>query len=405
MASWSLLLLAVCIGLLEVTTVFAFPLVLLRRSHYNRLFITNADVRAEVQANGTLTAQPRSSRQYFIERMIIQSLFVTAAATSAIVSPSITYAIPSLPSRTKAAESFGAVGYEAVESAFSPMQTLYAVPSLPQSALLNTLPINRDLFGQLQALLESFTQLMNPSKQQQQQINQNNSALWTNLRVNAQRAAGMFLYNKEVLSPIVVDSESVPMQLARQQLGNFSIESLQENLIKLVNSSRASDVVCSLQCMQLALNNLVMIAACQVPLRTTSFDRRFDIENRFKKDAVAKQLKQLPYLRGRAVVKMTVTLLRRSKPNSANETYIQRKSTGAAAEAFYGTVYPLPSLRDNATLIARKDTEREGNFSSIGHSSNNNKGGFPGSHAFFERLPLSTQALPSQVKCVACKGL
>lgn len=90
----------------------------------------------------------------------------------------------------------GAVGYEAAESAFAPGQQQVAVPILSQSALLNTLPINNLLIGQLQGFIESFVQLLNPSDKQINQIKLNSSVLWSNLRINAQRAAGMFLYNQ-----------------------------------------------------------------------------------------------------------------------------------------------------------------------------------------------------------------
>ena len=90
----------------------------------------------------------------------------------------------------------GAVGYEAAESAFAPGQQQLAVPVLAQSALLNTLPINNLLIGQLQGFIESFVQLLNPSDKQINQIKLNSSVLWSNLRINAQRATGMFLYNQ-----------------------------------------------------------------------------------------------------------------------------------------------------------------------------------------------------------------
>jgi hypothetical protein len=86
-----------------------------------------------------------------------------------------------------------AVGYEAAPSAFSPSKYLYTVPFLPQSALLNSLPFGNELVAELQAYLESFVQLINPTDTQENQIEKNDSMLWTNLRVNAQRAAGTCL--------------------------------------------------------------------------------------------------------------------------------------------------------------------------------------------------------------------
>jgi hypothetical protein len=102
-------------------------------------------------------------------------------------------------------KNFPSIGYEAADSAFSPMQSLYATPSLPQSALLNSVPIENELVGQLQAFLESFAQLSDPSPSQTAQLNRNNSLLWSNLRTNAQRAAGMFLYNEALLAPFTSD--------------------------------------------------------------------------------------------------------------------------------------------------------------------------------------------------------
>jgi hypothetical protein len=53
------------------------------------------------------------------------------------------------------------------------MQSLYAKPTLPQSALLNSLPLDSALIGQLQNFLESFTQLLNPTPNQVRQIRSN----------------------------------------------------------------------------------------------------------------------------------------------------------------------------------------------------------------------------------------
>lgn len=94
------------------------------------------------------------------------------------------------------------VGYKAAKSAYSPLTPQYIPPLLPQSALLNTLPLDDELVGELQAYLESFVELIDPTPSELKQIASNTSTLWTNLKVNAQRAAGMFLYNKKGLQPL-----------------------------------------------------------------------------------------------------------------------------------------------------------------------------------------------------------
>jgi len=91
----------------------------------------------------------------------------------------------------------GAIGYEAALSAYSPGLSLYSTPLLPQSALLNSLPLKDTLIGQLQAYLESFIQLISPSAIQELQLSRNNSVLWTNLCINSQRAAGILIYNRQ----------------------------------------------------------------------------------------------------------------------------------------------------------------------------------------------------------------
>ena len=58
-------------------------------------------------------------------------------------------------------KAYGA-GYQAAPSAFASSDSLSPAPLLPQSALLNSLPIQDELVGELQAYLESFVQLIVP---------------------------------------------------------------------------------------------------------------------------------------------------------------------------------------------------------------------------------------------------
>ena len=68
------------------------------------------------------------------------------------------------PKATVAADMREMVGYKAAQSAFAPDKLLYSPPLLPQSALLNSIPIpENELVAELQAELESFVQLINPS--------------------------------------------------------------------------------------------------------------------------------------------------------------------------------------------------------------------------------------------------
>eukprot|EP01038_Epipyxis_sp_PR26KG_P006847 gene6847-9374_t len=184
------------------------------------------------------------------------------------------------------------VGYEAAESAFSPMQSLYVVPILAQSALLNTIPINNDLIGELQAYLESFVQLINPSSKQIKQIESNTSVLWVNLRINAQRAAGMFLYNQQELFPNLTKINDYDLQQKRQELGDIYNEELKLELIQLVNVSRRSLVNESLCHMRNALNLLHYVAYLQVPLKPSLVINSLNYIN-------------IPRLLGRAIVKLT----------------------------------------------------------------------------------------------------
>ena len=168
-------------------------------------------------------------------------------------------------------------GYKAAESAFAPGKKLYAPPLLPQSALLNSLPLRNDaLVAELQAYLESFVQLINPSDRQVDQIKSNTSALWYNLRINAQRAAGMFLYNRDGLKPYANDGVADTLQEARADLADRYLDQMQQDVLRLVNASRKSSVSESLRCMRRSLNMLCNVANLFVPLNATTDGRVAD---------------------------------------------------------------------------------------------------------------------------------
>jgi len=165
----------------------------------------------------------------------------------------------------------GAKGYRAVRSPYSPSQSLlYSPPLLPQSALINSLPVPNALVGEIQAYVESFIQLLNPTPEQIRQIDRNNSILWNNLRINAQRAAGMFIYNRESLLPPSDEgpgAETKEKQAMRQRFSELRLSTLQSDLLRLVNASRRSSVSDSLRCMRYALNSLHSAAYLAVPPR------------------------------------------------------------------------------------------------------------------------------------------
>ena len=168
-----------------------------------------------------------------------------------------------LPAKVEAA------GYQAAPSAFASSDYLYTAPLLPQSALLNSLPIQDELVAELQAYLESFVQLINPSEAQENQIMRNDSILWTNLRINAQRAAGMFIYNKNELLPdnnTNFDTESAETQRLRRGLSEDYLVQMQQDVLRLVNGSRKSSVSESLRYMRRSLNGLCNVAYMLYPL-------------------------------------------------------------------------------------------------------------------------------------------
>lgn len=157
-------------------------------------------------------------------------------------------------------------GYKAAASAFAPGKILYTNPLLPQSALLNSLPLRNELVAELQAYLESFVQLINPSDRQADQMKSNTSALWNNLRINSQRAAGMFLYNREGLTPLASPYDTTDAQLMRRGLSDQHLDQMQSDVLRLVNASRRSSVSDSLRYMRRSLNELCNVASLLVPL-------------------------------------------------------------------------------------------------------------------------------------------
>ena len=155
------------------------------------------------------------------------------------------------------------------------------------------------LVGQLQGYLESFIQLTNPSRSMnlKKQIQQPNSVLWNNLRINSQRAAGMFIYNREGLLPPKINDEDPTLQEERQIYGNKYLTELQESVLGLVNASRNSDISNSLRYMRSSLTLLSKVAYILVPLDLKSTNR-FDILER--ESASVKS----PKLLGRCIVQL-----------------------------------------------------------------------------------------------------
>ena len=158
-------------------------------------------------------------------------------------------------------------GFNKLESPFSPSKVLRIKPFLPQSALLNTLPLKSQLIGELQAYLESFTILINRNTLPivASQINNNESTLWNNLRVNAQRAAGIFLYNRASLIP----NDTVAVNNNKKLKLQESIRETQINVLNLVNSSINSNKNDCLRYMRYSLNGLLNVAYLQLPINDT----------------------------------------------------------------------------------------------------------------------------------------
>lgn len=204
-----------------------------------------------------IQATPTSSHEQYRTSLLDSSrklALLVAASTSMVLGTQPTPVI--------------ARGYKASISIFAPSSPLYVTPLLAQSALLNSLPIRSELIGQIQAYLESFDLLIEPTKLTTKQIKQPESTLWTTLAGNAQRAAGVFLYNKnEYLVPPIeslglpilpVKSPSSPSS-SSSTIGSFSdkyLNELQIDLLKLVNSSRKADPIESINNVRKALTSL-----------------------------------------------------------------------------------------------------------------------------------------------------
>ena len=302
---------------------------------------------------GNVADVPESARSHQrrtveggIERFLKSSFITTSVLTK-------------LSTETLAAgdSSNGAVGFEAAESAFAPFKSLYVVPALPQSALINTLPIGNKLVGQIQGFLESFVQLIRPNERQKAQIATPNSPLWKNLKINAQRAAGMLFYNEKRLIPIVFSKEPSDIQALRIQFSDVYVAELKHNVLGLVNASKAEDVALSLRYMEASLNSLHFVAYTQVPLyEETATAYLWPADDRLRDRRLRAQLASLPHLLGRAVLKLTF-----ARP--ALLSMGQDKVLGDESEVREGLHYPLAAgnivvlcLReryDNAALRMR----------------------------------------------------
>lgn len=161
-------------------------------------------------------------------------------------------------------------GYEAAQSAFSPGKTLYVTPTLPQSALLNSLrSVQNELVAEVQNYLESFVQLINPTPAQELQLQRNDSALWTNLQINAQRAAGMLIYdNDELLPDGEIEKEKSAFYSNDRLMDDFKksqyrkryLNNLRYDILNLINASARANIRESLRYMRNSLNSLTEVA-------------------------------------------------------------------------------------------------------------------------------------------------
>jgi cyclophilin family peptidyl-prolyl cis-trans isomerase len=214
----------------------------------------------QMQAHSDSNVNPRSDRELTYDSLHKSTGNILKVSSVLLLSQMSTSIAP-----LKA----NAAGYQAAPSAFASSDFLYTAPLLPQSALLNSLPIQDELVAELQAYLESFVQLINPSDAQENQIERNDSILWTNLRINAQRAAGMFIYNKNELLPdnnTNFNTETAELQRLRRGLSEEYLVQMQQDVLRLVNGSRKSSVSESLRYMRRSLNGLCSVAYMLYPL-------------------------------------------------------------------------------------------------------------------------------------------
>lgn len=154
-----------------------------------------------------------------------------------------------------------AIGYQAAQSVYSPGQSITVVPLLPQSALINSLPFNNELIGQIQAYLESFVQLINPTPVQRIQLDKNDSSLWINLRINSQRAAGIIIHNRQELLPDPnFPYENIEIYIKSYEFANNTFNQLRSDALKLINASNKAQVSECLKYMRKCLTSLADIA-------------------------------------------------------------------------------------------------------------------------------------------------
>ena len=172
-------------------------------------------------------------------------------------------------------------------------------------------------------------QLLNPSSAQLSQLNKNDSVLWNNLRINAQRAAGMFVYNRDLLLPYISAEDLEEIQLMRKQYGYQKLDDFQRNVIKLVSVSRQSNVTECVSLMKATLNSLCTIAYMQVPVSSSpplnaaaaAFNEEQERENMdstFLSNMDLSERFLLPRLRGQATVRVT---FQRPGPGSISNSF------------------------------------------------------------------------------------
>lgn len=193
-------------------------------------------------------------------------------------------------------------GYKASISIFAPSSPLVTTPLLAQSALLNSLPIRSELIGQIQAYLESFDLLIEPTVLTKKQIKVPESSLWTTLAGNAQRAAGVFLYNKNeyLVPPIESLSQSLPSRVSTStSIGSLSekyLGELQIELLKLVNASRKADPIESINNVRKAMTSLHNVGSLLTWARNATM-----YEGATDKDLQVYVEEGVPILQGRPV--------------------------------------------------------------------------------------------------------
>ena len=219
-------------------------------------------------------------------------------------------------------------GYKTIvaQSLYSPGKVLYnnICPILPQSALLNSLNYidNEniyDLISEMQNYLESFIQLINPTYSKQiKQISNENSILWNNLRLNAQRAAAMFIYNRDeiFLSSSMVsnnnnnntintnttssnsfrtdDSNSnSPIGFELRQKAQYRqryLNNLKYDVLSLVKASMRSDSIECLRYMRNSLNSLLEVAYLYTPFCLSSSSIRIRTDPSYIAESIARSI-------------------------------------------------------------------------------------------------------------------